>query len=164
MAVQKPLVIINGQIQQIPAGDTLSAPSSVAEVDLVNASNDNPGAITVGCPVYVSGANSVDKARANASATCKVFGLVKDTSIASSSSGMIQTDGILVASTAQWDAVTGQTGGLTPGAIYYLDDTAAGKLTTTAPTSSGAYVYIVGNALSSTDLNIDTDRTGVLLA
>lgn len=161
MAIQKPLVIINGQLQQIPAGDTLSAAST--EVDVIGAINANVGSIVIGTPVYVSVAGSVDKASAAASGTKKIFGLVKDVSIAAAASGLIQLDGVLVATTVQWDAVAGTTGGLVANTLYYLSAT-AGLLTATPPAASGNYITQVGLALSTTELEIDTDRGGVLLA
>jgi hypothetical protein len=161
MASQKPLVIINGQVQQLPAGDTLNA--SINEVDVLAVSNANASSITVGQPVYVSSAGAVNLASAAASGTCKVLGLVRSASIASSSSGYVQTDGVLMADTTDWDAVTGGTGGLTAGSVYYLSST-AGMLTTTAPGGSGNFVMKVGMAVSTTELEIDTDRGGVLLA
>lgn len=158
MAIQKPLVIVNGQIQQIASGDTLSAAAS--EVDVVSKLNDNAGAITVGMPVYVKSTGAVDKAAATASGTCRVLGLVKDASISAAGSGFIQTDGVL--SSVDWTDVTGSAT-LTAGAVYYLSET-AGLLTTTAPTASGSYVMKVGMAISTTEFEIDTDRGGVLLA
>jgi hypothetical protein len=158
MAVQKPLVIIGGQIQQIPSGDTLSAASS--EVDVIAMTNANAGAITIGQPVYVSSAGSVNLAAAGAAGTRNVLGLVKDASIAAASSGFVQTDGII--SSANWTVVVGSET-LTAGSVYYLSAT-AGQLTTTAPTGSGSYVCKVGIAISTTELEIDTDRNGVLLA
>jgi len=161
MAVRKPLVVIDGQVQECPAGDTLATASS--EVDVVAKTNDGAGAVTIGAPVYVKSNGNVDKASAAASSSCRVLGLVKDASIAASASGFIQTDGVLTATTAEWDAVTGGTGGLTPGAIYYLSGT-AGQLTTIPPAGSGQYVMKVGMAISTTEFEIDTDRGGVLLA
>ena len=161
MATQKPLVIINGQIQQIPSGDTLAA--AATEVDVVAKTNDNAGAILIGMPVYVKSNGNVDKANAAAAGSAKVLGLVKDASIAASGSGYIQTDGVLSATTAEWDEVTGETGGLTAGAVYFLSTTAGG-LTQTAPSGSGQFVMKVGMAISTTEFEIDTDRGGVLLA
>ena len=161
MATRKPLVIIDGQLQECPAGDTLATASS--EVDVVAKTNDGAGAVTIGSPVYVKANGNVDKASAAASGSRKVLGLVKDASIAASASGYIQTDGVLSATTAEWAAVTGDTGGLTPGADYFLSTT-AGKLTTTPPSGSGQYVMKVGMAISTTEFEIDTDRGGVLLA
>lgn len=57
--------------------------------------------------------------------------------------------------TAQWDAVTGQSGGLTPQAKYYLSPTTAGHLTTTKPTAGGNFAVYLGFALSSTTLMIN---------
>lgn len=158
MAVQKPLVIIGGQIQQIPSGDTLSAASS--EVDVIAMTNANAGAITIGMPVYVSAAGSVNKAAAGAAGTRQVLGLVKDASIAAAGSGFIQTDGIL--SSADWTAVTGGTT-LTAGSLYFLSAT-AGQLTTTAPSGAGSYVVKVGIAISTTEMEITIEQNGVLLA
>ena len=156
MAARKPLVINSGQIEQLQAGDTLDA--AVSEVDVVSKTNDNAGAIVIGTPVYVKSNGNVDKGRANAQGTVLVLGLVRDASIASSASGIIQTDGILAATTGQWDAVTGGTGGLTPGARYWLDAATAGLLTATAPTTVGLFVVHVGLAISTTEMDISIDR------
>ena len=156
MAARKPLVIVNGRIRQIAAGDTLDA--SVSEVDVVTQTNENAGALVIGTPVYTSGSGQVDKAQANAYATAEVLGLVKDASIASTQPGMIQTDGVMVASTAQWDAVTGQTGGLTVGSVYFLHPTTSGMLTVTTPSAVGQLVARVGKALSETELEITIEQ------
>lgn len=155
MALRKPLVIISGQVQQLQAGDTLDA--SAAEVDVVALTNGNASAIVIGSPVYSDAAGSVDLAQANASGTVEVLGLVRDTSIAASASGSIQTDGILAATTGQWDIVTGDTGGLVAGTVYYLDPTTAGKLTATAPTTTSQYVVRVGKAISTTEMEISIE-------
>jgi len=152
MALRKPLVINAGQIEQIQSGDTLDA--VVAEVDVVTLTNNNASPIVIGAPVYSDSDNKVDLAKADASGTVQTFGLVRDTSIAAAASGEIQTDGILSASTGQWDAVAGTTGGLTAGAVYFLSATTAGELTETAPTTGGQYVVRAGLALSTTEMEI----------
>lgn len=152
MAVRKPIVIVDGYLQQIQSGDTLDA--VVSEVDVVELTNNEVGAIVIGTPVYVAGAGIVEKAQADAFGTVEVLGLVRATSIGASSSGEIITDGILTATTGEWDTVTGDSGGLTAGTIYYLDPDTAGMLTTTAPTTGGDYVVRIGKALSTTELEI----------
>lgn len=152
MANRKPLVIVNGQVQQLPAGDTLDA--EVSEVDIVSKTNDNASALVIGTAVYPKSNGNVDKGRANASGTVELLGLVRDASIAAAASGAVQTDGILTATTEEWDAVTGQTGGLTSGSPYYLDPATAGMLTATAPTTTGQFVVRVGLAISEVDLDI----------
>lgn len=157
MATRKPLVIVNGRIRQLAAGDTLDA--SVNEVDVISQVNGNAGALVIGTPVYTSGSGEVDKAQANALATVDIIGLVRDASIATATPGNIQTDGVLAATTGQWDAITGQTGGLTVGAIYYLSPTTAGQLTATAPSAVGHFVARVGKALSETELEITIEQS-----
>jgi hypothetical protein len=152
MALKKPLVLTSGQIQQLQAGDTLDA--ACAEVDVVSMTNANAGSIVIGAPVYVSAAGAVDLGKADAAATVQLLGLVRDTSITTSESGNIQTDGVLTASTDQWDAVVGTTGGLAAGAVYYLSEATAGLLTATAPTTAGQFVVRVGVALSTVALDI----------
>lgn len=153
MAARKPLVIINGQIQQLPTADTLDAAAS--EVDVVTLTNANASAQVIGTPVYISAADNFQPARANASGTTDVIGFVKDTSIAASTSGSIQTNGIITATTGQWDTVTGGTGGLTAGAVYFLSASAAGQITATAPSTSSQFVSRLGRALSTTSLLIN---------
>ncbi len=152
MATRKVLVMTTGQIEQLQSGDTISA--DVAEVDLIEMDNGNAGTITICQAVYVDGVDSVDEAKADAAATMDVVGLVKDVTIAAAANGMIQTDGILVATTGQWDAVTGDTGGLTAGTVYYLDASTAGSITSTAPTTVSQYVVQLGRAISTTDMEI----------
>lgn len=152
MASRLPLVVVNGRISQLPSGDTLNA--QVNEVDTFTLTNASASAVPIGTPVYISAASACQPARANASGTCELAGLVRDASIAASASGSVQTDGVLTATTTQWDSVTGQTGGLTPGSTYFLSSATAGRLTVTAPTATGEFVTRVGRALSTTDLDI----------
>jgi len=152
MAARKPLVINGGQLEQLQAGDTLDA--SVTEVDVISKTNDNASPIVIGNVVYSKSDGDVDLARANAQGTVQVLGLVRDASIASAAAGSIQTDGILTATTGEWDAVTGQSGGLTAGSAYYLSSATAGLLTPTAPTSAGTFVVRLGLSTSSTTLDI----------
>lgn len=128
------------------------------EVDFITADNDEVAAVVIGTPAYVNGDGTVKKALADAIATAEVIGVVVDITVAAAAEARLLTDGRLAATTAQWDAVTGETGGLTAGSVYYLDPTTAGKLTTTAPTTEGDVVARVGKALSTTILEISIDR------
>lgn len=60
--------------------------------------------------------------------------------------------GPITFSTAIWDVITGQTGGLSADATYYLDTT-PGQLTTTPP-GIGNYLVEVGRALTSTSFSV----------
>lgn len=150
MALRIPIVDLGGYLSELPVTDILNA--RVTDRGVVSLTNANASPITVGMAVYLTAAgDTVDKARANALGTVKVFGLVADASIAASATGAIQFDGPL--SSADWTAVTGGTT-LTPGAQYYLDAATAGKLTLTAP-SAGNFVAPVGIAQSTTVMQIN---------
>ena len=155
MSQRKPLTIINGYVQELPSGDTVEGAVAAHSVSLTNA---NASAITKGQVVYVSAADTVDLARANADGTSKVFGLVSAASIANGASGSIQTDGILSQATTDWDALTGQSSGLTPGADYILSPDTAGSLVLRSSTiDSGEWLVQIGKAVSTTDLLIDIE-------
>lgn len=152
MVLRKPLVMVNGIPTQISSTDTLDA--VLSEVDQISMTNGEATSIVIGTPVYISAANTVKKCQASASGTMDVLGLVRDVSVATSTAGSVQTDGQLTATTAQWDAVTGGSGGLTAGSVYYVSAATAGQLTTTAPTTTGQFVVRVGKAISTTVLDI----------
>ena len=154
MATRTPLVLVNGQIQQLQVGDQIVV--AAATYDARTATNGEAStALTAGMPVYTAAAGSVKRAQANAAATAGVSGIWLDASTAAAGNGNYAAGGVAVCTTVQWDAVTGQTGGLTAGALYFLDPATAGKLTTTAPTTVGQLVTCVGRALSATDLEFD---------
>lgn len=156
MANRKPLVIVSGVVRQMAAGDVLDV--QLNEVDFITANNGELAAVVIGMPVYVSAADEVKKALADAIGTSEVVGLVVDVTVEPDDPARILTDGRLAATTAQWDAVTGDVGGLTAGSIYYLDPTTAGNLTTTAPTSDTEVVARIGKALSTTILEISINQ------
>jgi hypothetical protein len=116
--------------------------------------NGNASNIVIAQVVYTKANGDVDLARADAQATTEVLGFVSDTAIAPANSGSIMMDGILDATTGQWDNVTGGSGGLVAGTVYYLDPDSAGDITATAPTTVGDFVVRVGRALSSTEMDI----------
>ena len=148
MALLKPLVIVDGHIRQLQSGDT---PIGVSFVEMTN---NNASPIVIGHVVYCDWAGTVDLARANALGAAEDIGFVKNISIAAAADGYIQTNGVLEATTGQWDAVAGTTGGLTAGAVYYLDPSTAGNITETAPIAAGQYVIRAGKAISTTELEI----------
>lgn len=157
MSLKKPIVITDGQLEQLQSGDTLDA--TVTDSNEINLTNNNAATINIGQPVYSESDGNVDLAQANAQGTVEVIGLVADETIGASETGQIITDGVLEATTAQWDDVTGDSGGLTVGDFYYLDADSAGALTTTAPSSTGNFVKGVGVALSDTQMQLAISQT-----
>lgn len=147
-----------GELTRAGVNDSLAN-----EVDFLTVQNESGGSLVIGTPIYFTGtANEVDNAKADALATARVAGLVSDVSIADASPGGALTNGRLTATTTQWDAITGQTGGLTPGDKYYLDPATAGKLTATPPSADGQVMAPIGQAVSSTVMSVDVDRIVVL--
>lgn len=159
--LRKFLTVVGNQIQRIQDGSgEFLDPRLAPEVE--EFTNDNAGTINIGQPVYVKANGNIDLAQADAASTSKVAGLVFDSSIASAAAGHVQVDGVVVATTGEWDAVTGGSGGLTPGALYFLSAASAGQLTTTAPSSTSQVWRLVGLALSSTEMKL-LDTVSVLL-
>ena len=102
------------------------------------------GAIADAKAVYISAANTVALADASAESTSRVIGF-SDGAIADTTSGPVCHDGVL-------DGFTG----LTPGARYFLSET-AGDITSTYPSSDESAVVQVGYAKSATELHIDIE-------
>lgn len=87
---------------------------------------------------------------AQGSTTVQPVGLSKVDGAASLKNMTAVRNGKLILTTAQWDAVTGDTGGLVPGTTYYV--AASGAITKTRPGSGN--VYQIGSAKSSTEMSI----------
>lgn len=144
MASRKALVLVNGEIAQLPVGDTLSGP--VTEVDLISLTNSDAAAAVAGEWFYIFGADSLKKAKADAAATVEAF-FVAVAAISAGTTGFFQSDGL----------VTGLSG-LTTGATYYLSAATAGAMTVTPPSVVGQYVVRLGKALSTTEFEIRIER------
>lgn len=153
MAQKSPIVLgTDGLLQQLQSGDTLIGGSETGQIVKTAAAVMIPGNV-----VYASSGTQVNKGQANAAATTKILGLAV-AAIANAANGTIQTNGILTLTTTQWDAVAGTTGGLTVGSYYFLSAASAGLLTSTPPSTAGQYVVCVGQAIASTELNIDIEK------
>jgi len=150
MAKKKPLVITNGVVERLQPGDHIDLSRSATKT------NNTGNTLNKATPVYVNGGDAIP-GKADAISTARISGFTEAT-VADGATVDIQTDGIFVATTTEWDAVTGQTGGLTEGSEYYLDATTAGMMTATAPDSDGEIVAPLGRALSSTEFDIEISR------
>jgi hypothetical protein len=146
MAKKKPLVITNGQVEQLQSGDRLDLSNSTAKT------NGETVNMQKGAPVYVTGGNA-RLAQADAQSTVRVVGMADALTLAGDPMEVV-TDGIFTATTGEWDLVTGQTGGLTEGAQYFLSAGTAGMMTTVAPTVDGEFVVPIGYAVSSTEFEL----------
>lgn len=64
-------------------------------------------------------------------------------------SGKIQAGGLFEATEVEWNHVKGGSGGLAPGAFYYVSQSTPGNITATPPTG-GQIIMPIGLALSNT--------------
>lgn len=116
--------------------------------------NTGGSTMKAGAAVYITGSGTISLAEANAYSTAGVVSLVS-ASILNGASGVTTLSGILSLTTSQWDAiVTGESGGLTSGSLYFLDPSTAGNLTKTAPSTTGQVITVIGRAISPTVLSI----------
>jgi len=155
MAIRRPLVIITGELQELPVADSMPSTSD----ELIR---EFTATVIAGAPVYVDGPGSVDLARANAGATSDVLGLAF-AAVTAAQPGAVVLDGVISLTTGEWDAVAGTTGGLADGQKYYLSQAVAGRIVSTPVTGAGNYVVELGIGLSTTEMNLSIRRR-ILLA
>lgn len=153
MTQRKPLVCVNGEIEQLQTGDSI-----MQEED---ASLTADATLVAGQIVYTSAADHVNKAKADASGTAIVLGLA-NAAIASGAAGPVQTGGIITLTTAQWDVVAGTTGGLVFNTPYFLSATTPGLMSATAPSAVGQFVVELGVAISTTEFQIGVKKRVLL--
>lgn len=128
-----------------------------ARTNLFPFSNDNASPLIRCQPIYASSEDGGNLAIANNTGKSIVTGLVADTSVASAATGLGVAGGVMVASTDEWDAVCGTTGGLAFGVTYYLDPATPGRLTDSPPESpadDGDEVVPIITSLSATKARI----------
>lgn len=125
----------------------------------VRPTNGEVVTIPAGSPIVITGTVG-KRAAASSLALAQVVGV--SFSAATPTLPIITVTGAeLDLPTATWDAITGQVGGLTPGATYWLG-VVAGTLSTAPPVLAGQSVVVVGRALSTTSLFVSV-TTPILL-
>jgi hypothetical protein len=108
-------------------------------------------AALIGFAVYVSSSGHVDNAQADDISTSGVIGLcVAD--VEAGNASVFQTEGTIHRD--DWTAVVG-TASLSSGALYFLDKTTPGHISTTAPEDGGECVVSVGRAIDANTLDIE---------
>lgn len=120
--------------------------------------NADSAAMVKGTPIYATGTSTARPAIGNTVGR-KVIGLYSDDAdLNPGGAGNFLVEGSLIASMAQWQLITGNAGGLIPGARYYLDLLVPGKLNASVPLTSppvGSYQVSVGYASSPVEFVLD---------
>jgi hypothetical protein len=162
MALRAPLVLVNGQLEQLQPGDSLAA--AISGYEFESLLNGDTVPLIAGMVAYLSAAGTVKRANASALATSGgVVGLIIDPTIAIGANGNVATDGPITLTTEQWDAViTGDSASLSFGSIYYIDPTTPGNITTTPPATQGQVVVALGIAISATTLKLSVEASILL--
>jgi hypothetical protein len=139
----------------LPPGNVIAANTFISTA---GASDAHPTRTTFppGTPVVqsLSKDRTVTPGHANAANTSSMVGLASGPGIVGQPVP-VQFAGVLTLDTDQWDAVTGETGGLTIGVTYYLSaGSQEGRLTQSAPATSADFLAPAGVALSPADFLI----------
>lgn len=120
--------------------------------------NADSAAMVKCTPIYATGTSTARPAIGNTVGR-KVMGLYSDdVDLPPGGAGNFLVEGSLVASTAQWQLITGSAGGLIPGARYYLDLIVPGRLNATVSLAGppvGSYQVPVGYASSPVEFVLD---------
>ncbi len=138
--------------------EVIALQNEIDSIRFLSAPNAAAATLTVGQPVYLK-ANGTGFALADANGVAPLYDVIGLLATGDASGGhngtvKCQRAGTLTLTTAQWDAQTGQSGGLTPLVEYFLSGT-VGKITKTRPATTGDHVKRVGIALNITDMLVE---------
>lgn len=125
-------------------GLTGSGSTPVADSGLSQTAYACPSGLTVNEAVYLAGADQVGRADANNASAVPAIGLV--------ASKPTTTTCIV-----RYAGEQGGFSGLTPGATYFLSET-AGQIAASPPTATGSVIQEVGFARNATTLMVEVDR------
>jgi predicted RecA/RadA family phage recombinase len=140
MAIKYPIVLNNGELEQLQAGDEL--PGGTLAISRINPYG---GPIAI-CSVL--SCNATHLAICERTDATEFTGLATET-IAAGDPGDIQVSGIVEAGVAEWQNIITGGASLTPGAYYYADTW--GKMSTLVPATVGDRIKLLGIALSTTE-------------
>lgn len=105
--------------------------------------------------IIATGSGLWELANAGISATSRAYGLLLSPMVLGAE-GQAVNSGQLELATAQWDAITGGSGGLTPGSDYFLSDTTDGNITLAPPGTA----ILVGRSITSTRMAVQLGTSG----
>jgi hypothetical protein len=128
----------------VGAGDAIKVGTTTVAVDFAKSLvNDNASAITAGNIVFIKPTGAVDLADKSTASNEVEIGMVEDISIPSLSAGQV----IVRRGCVVYGLI-----GLVPGRLYHVNTSGTMDLYENIAFAPGDYVYIVGRALSATEL------------
>lgn len=140
-----------GQVTDVTSGAPGSGGNSI-----VNKTNADTVTAVAGMAVYAFGTGTFKLGKADSINTCEIVGLMIE-DVTATNSGRFQCNGEITLTSAQWDAVTGATGGLTPGATYFLSNASLGKIVTNVPATG--VIAKIGVAVDTTKMLVKIEST-----
>lgn len=136
------------------AGGGGGAPTQADALLTTELTNNDASPMIVGQAVNVNGT----LASAATAATAQPIGLIV-VGAAPGSDAKVAQGGRVVLTTAEWDAVTGEVGGLVPGDPYWLGDV-AGRIQSNSAAGPGTVRKYIGTAVSTTELSLTSFLAG----
>jgi hypothetical protein len=139
---------VTGGTGSVTSNELSAAAVSVfRSLAILRLTNEDGADASAGAPVFLatSAASAFHLATGTTNDAKEAIGLATQL-ITAGSSGDVQTNGILTLTTAQWDDITGQVGGLTIGSKYYVG---VGNLTVTPPDPVIGFVRPIGFAIAT---------------
>jgi len=114
----------------------------------------------LGSPIYFNTSGTWQLAKADFETTLVQY-VVSQKTIGSPISYVAVTNGELTLTTAQWDAITNQSGGLTPGSTYYLSSFTAGKISTNVGLIYAPVLRGISSTKAFVSLSINSIESGM---
>lgn len=148
MADRRPLVVKSGEVQQLQSSDFLVDPLLRHYGDYKSLLNNDGTTINFGEICYLSGVQTVKKAKADAALTISHLCFATET-ILNGNFGMFQFYGNL-------EGIFSPV--LVVGVDYFLSPATAGLLTATVPTTAGHYIVKLGFAWDAARFHIKIER------
>lgn len=118
--------------------------------------------LAIGEAVFADATGKWRLAQADAIGTTRAYGFITD-NVTAAFAGFALNSGQLELTATQWDARTGETGGLTPGVQYFLSKATAGAITKdTSTLITGNFRVPVGKAVTTTRMAVQVDECAKL--
>jgi hypothetical protein len=115
--------------------------------------NKDGTSFSLGTPVYIDTSGEIQSAIVNTQSYLPARGLIYSLSTQSYTTKII-ISGKITLTTSQWNAVTGGSGGLETGKVYYVSSSEAGKITTNKPYIGNSVLMALSNTTALVQIGV----------